>query len=122
MLSSKKKKKKEMIKGKKNNQSHIHCSSTESTVGRSRCVCQTPERDTIDGVGGGGGGAGVALFSREDIVNNGKVWCTERGNYSDRTLLGRKMELNTGSIISDLSFNSPFTWGLPGADVSPLLS
>lgn len=45
-----------------------------------------------------------------------------RGNYSDRALLGKKMELNTCSIFPDLSFNSPFTWGLPGAGVSPLLS
>lgn len=48
----------------------------------------------------------------------------ERGNYYDRALLGRKMELNTRSVIPDLSFNPPlpFIWGLPGADVSPLLS
>ena len=26
---------------------------------------------------GEGEGAGVALFSQEDIVNNGEVWCTE---------------------------------------------
>lgn len=45
-----------------------------------------------------------------------------RGHYCDRALLGRKMELNTHSVIPDLSFNPPFTWGLPGADVSPLLS
>lgn len=31
----------------------------------------------------------------------------ERGNYYDRALLGRKMELNTRSVIPDLSFNPP---------------
>lgn len=72
-------KRKRMIKGKKNNWSHIHFSSPESTAGGSSCVCQTPERDTI-GAGGSGGGRGwveevssVVLVSQEEIVNNGKI-------------------------------------------------
>lgn len=47
-------KSKGMIKGKYN-RSHIHFSSTESTAGARSCVCQTAERDTVDGEGRGWG-------------------------------------------------------------------
>lgn len=121
-------KRRKMMKEKKNNHSHIHFSSTEGTAGGRSCVCQTPERDTIDGRQGEGRPVRVETWRRgvpscfilpEKTANNGEVQCTGGGNCSDRALFGGKMELNICSSILDLSLSSPLTWGLPGAPVSP---